>query len=556
MLTNLHVKDMAIIREAELEFGSHLNILTGETGAGKSILIGSVSLALGGKAGKDVIREGAPYALVELSFQTRDPGIQQWFEENELPFEDGTLVFSRKIYPNRSVNRINGETVPLSLLRQASGYLLDIHGQHEHQSLLHREKHREIVDRFGRCQEQAARMKEAYRAWKEARKELAEHTISEEDRQRDCAFCEYEEQEILNAHVRRGEEEELTSRHRKLANMSQIESGMAEVYRCTGEGETSAGEQISRALRSLSQIAEYDAPLQDFTEQLLQVEDILGECNRNMADYQMNLEFDHEALHETEERLDEIRRLEEKYGGSYDSMMAHLAKIQEKIQRYREYDQFLASLQEKERTARSDAVQEADRLTSLREAAARDLAPKIVQSLRDLNFLQADFSISCTKKDAIGPDGQDEIEFLIATNPGEQKRPLTAVASGGELSRIMLAIKSVLAQEDAIDTLIFDEIDTGISGVTAQKVAKRMQEISNVHQVICITHLQQIAAQADTHFLIEKHAAGDGTEVEIRLLSPEESVEELARMLGGENRSAAIYETARELKRQAIAERG
>lgn len=551
MLLNLHVKNLAIIQEAEIDFTDHLNILTGETGAGKSVIIGSVTLALGAKASRDVIREGAEYALVELLFHVEDPKTIQLVRELDLPVEEGEILISRKLYPGRAVNKINGETVTASAIRKIASHLIDIHGQHEHQSLLHKEKHLEIVDQYARDQELRHQVREAWERYRLAEKELEKSRIPEEERLRECSFLEYEQKEIQQARLQPGEEEELAALYRRLSNLNLIEEETAQVYRFTGEGEDSAGEQIGRALRSLARTAPYDPELDQLQEQLIQVEDILGEFNRSLSEYRMGLDFDHGTMAETEERLDEIRRIQSKYGGSYESVCSYVEEIGEKLERYRQYDLYIEELEREVEEARKSYEAGAEALSRERKKAAGELGEKIREVLRDLNFLDVQFEIACGQRREPGAEGVDDLEFMISTNPGERVRSLGAVASGGELSRIMLAIKSILAEQDAVDTLIFDEIDTGISGVTAQKVAERMVSLSAVHQVICITHLQQIAAMADTHFLIEKQAGETGTKVEIRTLGEEESVEELARMLGGVNRSEAVVSTARELKEMA-----
>ncbi|MBQ9563742.1 MAG: DNA repair protein RecN [Lachnospiraceae bacterium] len=551
MLCHLHVKNLAIIREAEADFSEHLNILTGETGAGKSVIIGAASLGLGGKAGREMIRDGAEYALVELLFTCESELTRQVLAAHDLPCGEEILI-SRKIYPGRTVNKVNDETVTVATLKEIAATLIDIHGQHEHQSLLHQEKHLAITDTYAKNQELLAQVRGAYAQWQKAAKERRESEMPEEERLREISFLDYECKEIEEAGLKETEEEELESRYRLLSNMSRIEEGIAETYGLTGERRECASDQIGRALRALRGLTEYDESLEDLCEELSQAEDILSDFNRQIWDYQNSLSFDHEEFSVIEKRLDEIRRIYAKYGGTYERTMAHYEEISDRLLAYQDYDRRRAELQALEQERKEAYLALAGRLSSRRRDAAAELEGKITEALLSLNFLTADFHIEVRESGQLRDNGTDDLEFLISTNPGEKARSLGAVASGGELSRIMLAIKSILATQDQIPTLIFDEIDTGISGVTAQRVAERMAEIAGIHQVICITHLQQIAAMADRHLFIEKDADAGETRVRIRTLEGDESVEELARMVGGANRSEAVVQAAREMK--ALAE--
>ncbi|MBR1759136.1 MAG: DNA repair protein RecN [Lachnospiraceae bacterium] len=550
MLCHLHVKNLAIIREAEVDFSEHFNILTGETGAGKSILIGAASLGLGGKATREMIRNGAEYALVELVFTPENEATRAKLAELTIPCGDEVII-SRKIYPGRTVNKINDETVTVATLKEVAQTLIDIHGQHEHQSLLHREKHLEIVDAYAKNEESLAAVKQAYQAWQAVVKEREEATLPQEERLREISFLEYEQQEIEEAALKENEEEELEARYRLLNNMSRIEGGVAEAYGLTGENRECAADQIARALRTLGGLTEYDESLADLYEELRQAEDILSDFNRSLSDYQMSLSYDKEEFSRIDKRLDEIRRLYAKYGGTYEKTMAHYDEICEKLIGYTNYDLHMEELARKEKELLSAYDKEAEKLSKRRSAAAKELEGRITDALMSLNFMQADFHILCEKEEARHVNGRDRLEFLISTNPGEPVRSLGAVASGGELSRIMLAIKSILAAQDQIPTVIFDEIDTGISGVTARKVAERMDTLARTHQVICITHLQQIAAMADRHLFIEKVASGGETKVQIRSLSQEESIQELTRMIAGDLGKESAKEAAIALKAQA-----
>ena len=547
MLCHLHVKNLAIIREAEADFSEHLNILTGETGAGKSVIIGAASLGLGGKASRDMIREGAEYALVELVFTPESELTRRKLAEHDLPCGEEILI-SRKIYPGRTVNKINDEAVTAGTLKEIAQTLIDIHGQHEHQSLLNKESHLEITDQYAKNEDLLRQVKETYTQWQKVKREIERSTVSEEDRLREISFLEYELAEIENAELKEQEEEELMSRYRLLSNMNRIEEGVAEAYGLTGERRECAADQIGRALRTLNGLTEYDESLKELAEELSQAEDILNDFNRLLSDYQDSLSFDREEFSVIEKRLDEIRRIYAKYGGTYERTMQHYEEISDRLIAFQDYDRRRAELIQEEARCKEAYLTLARELSERRRKAASELEGKITEALLSLNFLTADFRIRVEESGQLRENGLDDLEFLISTNPGEKVKSLGAVASGGELSRIMLAIKSILAKQDQIPTLIFDEIDTGISGVTAQRVADRMAEIAQTHQVICITHLQQIAAMADRHLFIEKDADEGETRVRMRVLEGEDSVEELARMVGGENRSEAVVEAAREMK--------
>ncbi|WP_343209821.1 DNA repair protein RecN [Anaerolentibacter hominis] len=550
MLLNLHVKNLAIIEEAEIDFSDHLNILTGETGAGKSVIIGSVNLALGGKISKEMIRRGADYALAELLFSVEDERTLKGLKKLDIPMEDGQLLISRRIYSGRAVNKINGETVTLSLLKQAAALLIDIHGQHEHQSLLRKEKHLEIVDRYAKDDTVREEVKHCFQICAELRRKSREAAVPEEQRAREISFLEYEKNEIESARLKPGEEEELTAQYRRLSNAHLIEEGIGTVYRMTGGEDGTASDQIGRSVRSLSQLTEYDEPIGGLCSQLEEIEELLADFNRNLSDYQMGLEFDPEQLSEAEERLDLIHRLQSKYGNTHEEIMEYYDSVCAKLEQYDNYDSYLRDMEKQLKAAEEAYAAAAGKLSEQRKKAGVILQDKIKEVLTDLNFLDVRFEIAIREK-AGTADGTDDVEFLISTNPGEPVQSLGMVASGGELSRIMLAIKSILAAQDEIGTLIFDEIDTGISGVTAQKVAEKLALIAAGHQVICITHLQQIAAMADVHYLIRKSSESSSTQVMTTRLSEEESIRELGRMLGGTNVTESVLLSARELKESA-----
>ena len=554
MLQNIHVKNMALIDEADVDFGGHLNILTGETGAGKSIIIGSISTALGGKVSRDVIRKDAEYALVELNFKVNSPQILAELEKMEIPVDGDEVVISRRITGSRSVARINGELVSLPVLRQAAAFLIDIHGQHEHQSLLHKDKHLAILDQFSREEMASVKdaLKDSYREYMILKKEMDGAITDEGKRLSEISFLQYQIEEIKNANLQDGEEEQLDKAFRKMSYARQMMESVAAAHGMTGyEGASSAGDLVGRALRELSSVEKYDETISGLISMLTDIDGLLNDFNRELADYESGLTFDESVYHETEDRLNLIQRLKTKYGSSIAEILAHQAECQEELEKLDDYENYLSGLRMKLDQAEKELKDLSDKLTTIRRANAAVLQERIKAALIDLNFLDVRFEIHCEPLGHYTENGQDSIEFMISTNPGETVKPLGKVASGGELSRIMLAIKSVLADADAIETLIFDEIDTGISGRTAQKVSEKMAVIARKHQVICITHLPQIAAMADDHYVIEKSAMEQRTITEIYHLSDDASVGEIARLLGGVEITDAVMQNAREMKNLA-----
>lgn len=553
MLINLHVKNLAIIDEIEIDFRKHLNILTGETGAGKSIIIGSINIALGGKVPQDFIRKGADYGLVELVFQVTEPGIEEVMQRLDLQMEENQIILSRKIMRNRSVCKINGEIVPVSVIRELSGYLIDIHGQHEHQSLLYKTKHLSILDHFAK-QELAphkGKIGKLYSSYQAIREELNTSDTSEEERLREISFLEYEINEIDAAQLKDGEEEELESCYRKMANMSQIMEGLSNVYALTSSSSESVSSLIGRAARATAKVNSLDPAMDSFSQQIEAIDNYVNDLNLELYHYMNSLNYDEEEFKQMEERLDTIRRMKAKYGNTYEKVMQYYERANTKLQKYQKFEEYQAELEAKLKAIEEELEEHCQKISIIRKNCAKQLSKKIYQALVDLNFLDVQFEIMFKKMDHYTNNGFDDVEFYISTNPGEDLKPLGKVASGGELSRVMLAIKSVLADNDMVDTLIFDEIDVGVSGRTAQKVSERLAFISQKHQVICITHLPQITAMADAHYIIEKKVKDTSTVTNIRHLELEDSIRELARILGGAVITDTVIQSAKEMKELA-----
>ncbi|MBE5829269.1 MAG: DNA repair protein RecN [Butyrivibrio sp.] len=563
MLYSLHVKNLALIKEQEIEFSKGLNILTGETGAGKSVVIGSVNLALGGKADPSLIRTGEEYALVELVFGVDSEEKRKLLKDMDIPIEeDGTLVLQRKITPTRSISKVSGETVTAKQLRDISNILINIHGQNDHQELLHKKKHMEILD--GYLEDELGglfgELRTEYDRMKALEKELSESDIDESARLREQELLEYEIGEITDAELRLGEDDELESAYRKMTNGRKISEAVGAASTLTGfvdDGE-SAVDLIGRAVRELSSVASYDSEIEDLLGQLSDVENLLSDFNHSLSGYMDSLEFDDEKFRTVEDRLNVVNHLKDKYGQSIDLVLSELGKKQERLDVLTDLEAHRKKLSKDLDDSRSKALLLCKKISDIRKKGAAELAKKLKAALVDLNFLDVKFEIDVrSDEDKITAGGFDDVEFMISTNPGEAIRPLDQIASGGELSRIMLALKTVVADRGDISTLIFDEIDAGISGKTAWKVSEKLGELSRDHQIICITHLPQIAAMADTHFMIEKGLEEGRTVTNIYGLKGDDSIRELARLLGGDEITDAAIENAKEMRGMAVnAKRG
>lgn len=551
MLQSLHVKNLALIDEIEVHFGQGLNILTGETGAGKSIIIGSINLALGAKADKELIRTGAEYALVELVFTVEQPQQLKAIEELELPVEDGQIILQRRILQSRNVCKVCGETVTARQLKQLGEILLDIHGQHEHQSLLKPAKQLEILDAYAgeALAPHKETLRDLYSQYRKAVEELAHSEVDEETRKREAALAEFECQEIEEAVLVPGEDEEVEQLYQKLVNGQKIRDAVGIAHALCGYEESGVGSNVGRALKEMRSVSAYDAALQEFEQQLLDIDSLLNDYNRAVADYLSELEFDGELFDRTEKRLNLLNHLKTKYGNSIEDILAYHDRAQQTLEKYRDYDSYRMELTKRADTLKEEALMVCAKISEIRTDSAARLSVEMKKALVDLNFQEVVFEIQVTNaEEMMSGSGYDRVAFLISTNAGERPRELAQVASGGELSRIMLALKTVLADKDAIETLIFDEIDTGISGKTAWKVSEKMGILGRGHQLICITHLPQIASMADQHFCIEKKVEDNRSVTDIRKLAEEESVAELARMLGSDSITENVMNNAREMK--------
>lgn len=559
MLQSLHVKNLALIEEAEVEFGKGLNILTGETGAGKSLLIDSVTLALGGKFEKEMLRKGADSAFVELVFDNEDEKVSEALRALDLEDDEDCVIISRKIQAGKSAYKINGETVTARQVKELAEALIDIHGQHEHQSLLHKKKHREILDAYcGEAyREPAGKVADLYRLCRELSGKLEEESMDDSARERERSLAEFECREIEEANLTVGEDESLEKSYRFMANSRKIAENLAECHQYTGgDSENGAGGSLSRAMRVLGSVSAYDERLALLERQLGEVDSLLADFNRDVAEYLQDCEFDPEEFDRVEERLNLVNRLKGKYGGTIEKILEYRDSRQELLKKLSDYDSYMRRLKEEWEDADCRLKEACEELSLVRRENAAQLEGILKNALVNLNFLTVEFEIAVRPGQPVTADGYDDVELLLSTNPGEPPRPLDLVASGGELSRVMLAIKTVLAERDHIDTLIFDEIDTGISGRTAWKVSEQLDVVAHAHQVICITHLPQIAAMADRHFVIEKSSTDNSTSTVLHSVEGEESLAELARLLGSDTLTDAALGNAREMREQALRHKG
>ena len=554
MLLNLHVKNLALIEESEVTFGSGLNILSGETGAGKSIIIGSVNLALGGKVSRSMLRENAEFALVELIFSIENEAQAEVLRALDIFPENGEIIMSRKIYASgRSVSRINSETVSASVMRKVASLLIDIHGQHEHESLLAKRNHMKYLERV--LAERKKLLTEVYDEYTVCRKKLEEASLDAKQQARELSFLQYEIDEIDQADLKPGEDEALEADFKKMSHGRKITEAIAECQELCSEGNENAADLIGRSVRALHMVAQFDASMEALSGQLEEVENLFSDFNRELSGYASELNFSEEAFQQIEDRLNQINHLKAKYGKTIERILEARQEKEEKLDQLQHYEEYRQQLQENLSQAEAKLNQLCQEVTEIRKSYAKDLTAQTTAALQDLNFLDVRFEMEFSRLDHFTANGWDETRFMISTNPGEPLKPLDAVASGGELSRIMLALKTVLAEHDEIETLIFDEIDSGISGRTAQMVAEKIKMTGKNHQIICITHLPQIAAMADHHFLIEKTSSADSTISNIRPLEREESIQELARMLGGVKITDTVLQNAKEMKEMADAVR-
>ncbi len=555
MLLNVHIKNIALIDDANINFTDNLNILTGETGAGKSIIMGALKIGMGDKLPRDIVRDPGREGFCQLLFLVDDESvIRQMAELGVDPTEDGEILITRRIVNSRTVNTINDITVTASKLKEISALLVDMHTQHQQQTLLKKAEHMKLLDRFGRKTIEPLReqMTQRYKEYSDLKKEQSELAMDESERSRKAEFLKYQIAEIEAANIKSGEDDDIERQYNRMVNSRDIVAAASEVYSVTGyEKAASAGNEIGRVLAAMKGIRDLDEDISGLYDELENIDALLNDFNVDLNNYMQSMEFDDAEFRDVETRLDTINDIKGKYGSTIDEINEYLEKSRKEYERLAEYDEYIAELSGKIKIAEQNMLSAADALTEERKKQAEILCKDIREALEDLSFMEVRFDMVFDRLAECTANGIDDCYFVISTNVGEKMRPLYDVASGGELSRIMLAIKSCMASEDNIGTLVFDEIDVGISGRAAQKVAEKMAVISRSHQVISITHLPQIAAMADSHYLIEKTADSGKTVTKIVRLDEDESVAEIARLLGGASITDAVMSNAREMKQMA-----
>lgn len=557
MLQNMHIKNIALIDEIDINFNDRLNILTGETGAGKSIIIGSIGICLGGRFLKDLLRDDSKDGVVELLFSLEDFENKSAIADLGIDINDDELLISRRLGTNgKTVSRINGETVTTAVLKQVASLLIDLHAQHEQQTLLKEDKHLEILDRFGKdvIADVKEDVKNLYKEYTGLHNELKSASIDEAEKNKQLDFLKFQIDEIDNAKLKPGEDEELEAFYKKASNGKELISVADEIYKMTGNGSgASASEQIGHSVMLMKRMVEIDKDLTSSYEALLSVDDMLSDFNRELSSYMKSMEFDDKEFIEAENRLNQINSLKVKYGNTIEQILACRDDYEKEYEKLLQYDEYIVKLKKDLEFVEKKLKVSCDKLSAARKFEAEKLCDIIKSSMEELNFMSVSLEMQFKTLDKYTANGTDEACFMISTNIGEKIRPLSEVASGGELSRIMLAIKSCLANEDDTPSLVFDEIDVGISGRTAQKVAEKLSVIAREHQVICITHLPQIAAMSDSHYVIEKVVENNKTLTNIRKLEKSEEIDEIARLIGGAELTEATYASAKEMK--GLAER-
>ena len=556
MLEHLHIRNVALIKESEISFGDGLNILTGETGAGKSMIIDSLQFALGGRAGKDFLRHGEKQAVVEALFSVQSQALTEKLAENGIaPEEDGTLLITRTLSEaGKSVCRINGSTVTVGMLKEIAEDMIDIYGQHEHQSLLNPVKHIRLLDRFcgagfGEAMEE---YKNSRQRLKDLEKQLAILIGDESQREQRMDMLLFQKEEIEAAELQEGEEDALLEQKKRLSSMERL-------IRLTGESVTllydgddrapSACDQLGDALAKLREAAEYDAALSPLADALADGYAAVEDCARELKREAEKQEADPEELERIEERLQLFYKLKRKYGGSIEAVLEFYEKAVQELEFLSNSSEKAAELSAKKAAEEKRLSALAETLTARRRATAEQVEEQIETALHDMEMKHARFHIQIEEKADWGADGKDKVEFLISANAGEPLKPLAKIASGGEMSRVMLALKTVLVDADEIGTFIFDEIDTGVSGRTARRVGEKMRFLGGKRQLLCITHLPQIAAMADNHFLIEKESDAGETVTRVTALDEEGAVREVARLMND------VTETTLAAARELLAEK-
>ncbi len=552
MLDRLCVKNFALIDELEVDFGSGLNVLSGETGAGKSIIIGSLNFVLGGKADKDIIKSGCESTEVSALVYVDSDELKARLRECDVNVDDDNYILIKRSFNTggKSSCRINGSTATVGMLREISSYLVDIHGQHDHQSLLNPGSHIVMLDKLcsDSLSEPMDRLSKLYTEYKDISRRLKEIDLNDKDIQDKADLYRYQINEIETAHLTEGEDRELSERKNILLSSEKLKISTAHCLEVLSRGDYAALDNLGVAVSEFESIAAIDESRSETLEALNDCYSILEDTIKSIRSYEESMEYDPSELDEIEERLQVIYELKKKYGSTIEAVNSYLDKISQKLDDIENSEALALEYREKKKKIEKEIREICSNITAIRTAAAKDIGAKIEEILKELSMENARFDIVVSPKEGFDEKGSDTVEFMISANKGENMKPLSKIASGGEMSRVMLALKTVLADVDNIDTFIFDEIDAGISGRTAQKVAEKMCRVAKNHQIICITHLPQIAAMADNNYLIEKSDIDSSTVTNIVELSGDKVYNELARLIGGAEITGATIDAAREMK--------
>ena len=546
VLTSLKIENVAIIESAAIEFGCGLNVLTGETGAGKSIVIDSINAILGERTSRDIIRTGAQSAKVYAVFEDVNERVRNFLDENGIDCEDGVLIINRTLSrEGKNVCRINGAPVTVSMLREIGGELIDIHGQHDNQSLLSPEKHCGFVDSFAGNADLIADYREKYGRLCEIRSKLKKLTTDESSKSQRIDFLTYQIDELEKAEITIGERDELKARKSLINNSQKVIESLNIAYEAL-KADGAGIDMITDAESEIANASAYMETLGEASEKITDIRYELEDIAETLRDAMTEVDFDPSELEDIDERLDLLYRLSKKYGDTEEEMLEYLEKARAELDNIAFSEERVKELQKQEKEVLAETETAACKLTESRKTAGEKLSNAICSELEFLDMPNVRFVVKCNDI-GLTENGKDEIEFLISANAGEEPKPLAKIASGGELSRIMLAIKNVLAETDGVDTMIFDEIDTGVSGRAAQKIAMKLRSASKGRQVICVTHLAQIAAQGDVHLYISKSVSDGKTYTNIKSLIEEERVAEIARIMGGMEITKLQLESAREM---------
>ena len=554
MISTLYIENIAVIEKCSIDFNPGLNVLTGETGAGKSIIIDAINAIMGQRTSKDIIRTGAASAFVSICFENINGVIKQKLADLGFDDEEDTLILQRTLSSaGKNTCKINGRPATLAMLRELSVNLINIHGQHESYELFSPETHIDYIDSYGGCTPLLEDYKAKFSEYKILKKKLDEANSDESERLREIDLLSFQTNELYDADVQAGEEEELNSERSSLMNFEKIFALLIKAKSALS-GEDSGGvEAVDIASSALRNASDYNPEYEEISSNLTDIYYNLQDCSETISDLIDNLDSDPQRLEEIEERLDLINRLCRKYNCQSDELPGLADEMQARLDELINYDKNRDELITACENARLAAQSAAEKLSKKRKTAAEDFAKKVKEEMQFLNMPNVEL-VPMFETVELSPKGVDKMELLISANPGEKPRPVAKIASGGELSRMMLAIKTVLASTDTVDTLIFDEVDTGISGSAAEKVGLKLLEVSSSRQVLCVTHQAQIAALADSHYLIEKQFENDRTYTDVTLLDHIGRVNELARIIGGVNITQAALTHAEDMLRNTSTE--